>query len=146
MQERRTKTCDGSIGNTGSSTSRSWRTARAADSHNAKSAWQKHRESVSSVWPQICGKGDEQFSKMNLALLCRPSTSLSTVRWTESSSGVLENRQFTASQSSDQNNNIMHTGLVVWTMRNDPSQVVLQQDCHSLPWQHVASSSKSAGN
>ena len=64
----------------------------------------RHEKNIEKVFPvfghRFVAKVVQQCSsKMNLALCCRPSTSLSTVQWTEISSGVSASRQFTVSQS-----------------------------------------------
>ena len=64
----------------------------------------RHEKNIEKVFPvfghRFVAKVVQQCSsKMNLALCCRPSTSLSTVQWIEISSGVSASRQFTVSQS-----------------------------------------------
>ena len=146
MQGRRTETGNDSIRNTRSSTGRSRETGRKSDwrKHNAKSTWEKHWESFSSFWPQICGKGGlaMQFQDESRSLLQAFNEFVYCAVDRDFIWGF--GKQAIHCVPVHQDDNIMHTGPVLWTMWNDPSQVVLHQDCYSLPRQHVVSYSKSA--
>ena len=75
----------------------------------------RHDKNIEKVFPvfghRFVAKVSGECSKMNT--VCRRSTSLSTVQWTETSSGVLGNRQFTASYVIYQDDSIMHRACLV---------------------------------